>query len=235
MTIGQRLLLLDAVDASRHALAQELALHAQCQIVQAANVNEARALLEREAFDAVIVDAVLPDMGGTDFCRLLRRQKIRCPTLVLGDGGDAEIILALDSGANDYITRPFGTALLLARLRAHLRQHEESDDATLPLGRFLFRPGAKLLLDPGAKKKMRLTDLETAMLKYLYRAGDRATSREKLLAEVWGYKTGVSTHTIESHVHRLRRKIERDPRRAEILLTEAGGYRLAGVRHDAAA
>ena len=116
--------------------------------------------------------------------------------------------------------------MLLARLRAQLRQHELSEDAVFNIGPYSFRPGAKLLVDAGGRKKVRLTEKETAILKYLYRAGHRIIGRDILLNEVWGYNSGVTTHTLETHVYRLRQKIERDPGRAEILVTEPGGYRL---------
>jgi DNA-binding response OmpR family regulator len=116
--------------------------------------------------------------------------------------------------------------VLLARLRAQLRQHEQSEDAVFTIGPYNFRPAAKLLVESGGKKKIRLTEKETAILKYLFRAGERATGRELLLNEVWGYNAGVTTHTLETHVYRLRQKIEQDPSKAEILITEPGGYRL---------
>jgi DNA-binding response OmpR family regulator len=83
-----------------------------------------------------------------------------------------------------------------------------------------------MLLEPSGGK-IRLTEKETAILKYLYRAGDRIVTRDVLLSEVWGYNSGVTTHTLETHIYRLRQKIERDPSHAELLITEAGGYKLA--------
>ncbi len=146
--------------------------------------------------------------------------------MVSGAEGEADTILGLDAGANDYVTKPFRIAVLLARIRAHLRQHEQSEDATFAIGHYTFRPAAKLLLDPSGSK-IRLTEKETAILKYLYRAGDRIVTRDVLLSEVWGYNSGVTTHTLETHIYRLRQKIERDPSHAELLVTEAGGYKLA--------
>jgi DNA-binding response OmpR family regulator len=146
--------------------------------------------------------------------------------MLTGADTDADTILGLDSGANDYITKPFRLGVLLARLRAHIRQHERSDDAVFVIGPYTFQPGAKLLVDEPRRKKIRLTDKETSILKYLYRTGGRVVSREVLLDEVWGYNAGITTHTLETHVYRLRQKIERDPANARILVTEAGGYRL---------
>src|SRR6185436_14404059 len=115
---------------------------------------------------------------------------------------------------------------LIARIKAQLRQHEQSDDAIFAIGPYRFRPASKLLTDQEKNRRIRLTEKETAILKYLFRAGDKAIAREVLLNEVWGYNSGVTTHTLETHVYRLRQKIERNPAKAEILVTEQGGYRL---------
>ena len=139
---------------------------------------------------------------------------------------DSDTILGLDAGANDYVTKPFRLSVLLARLRAQLRQHEQSEDAVFTIGPYSFRPAQKLLLTEETNKKIRLTEKETSILKYLFRAGSRTVSRDTLLGEVWGYNAGVTTHTLETHVYRLRQKIEPDPSNAEILVTEPGGYKL---------
>ena len=114
---------------------------------------------------------------------------------------------------------------LLARIRAQLRQHEQSDDAVFTIGPYSFKPASKLLLGEGGDK-IRLTEKETAILKYLFRAGEKVVTREVLLQEVWGYNAGVTTHTLETHIYRLRQKIEADPSQASLLVTEAGGYKL---------
>ena len=113
-----------------------------------------------------------------------------------------------DAGANDYVTKPFRFAELLARIRAHLRQRESSEEALFRIGPYTFQPGAKHLI--GEKgNKLRLTEKETAILRFLYRAGQAVISREVLLREVWGYNANVTTHTLETHIYRLRQKIER--------------------------
>ena len=145
--------------------------------------------------------------------------------MLTGADSEADTILGLDSGANDYVTKPFKLAVLLARLRAQLRQHELSEEAVFAIGPYTFQPAQKVLLDEN-EKKIRLTDKETAILKYLYRTGKSVVSREILLHEVWGYNAEVTTHTVETHIYRLRQKIEQDPSKANILITEKGGYRL---------
>jgi len=148
------------------------------------------------------------------------------PVIMLTAAAETDTITGLDAGANDYITKPFRLGVLLARLRAQLRSHEASTDAVFTIGRFSFHPTAKMLVESGSRKKIRLTEKEVAILRYLYRAGDRPVPRETLLGEVWGYNAGVNTHTLETHVYRLRQKIEREPGQAEILVTAPGGYRL---------
>ena len=156
----------------------------------------------------------------------LRRGGFKGPIVMLtAQTSDADTILGLESGANDYVTKPFRLGVLLARIRAQLRQHEQSEDAVFTIGPYTFKPASKLLVD-GNGAKIRLTEKETSILKYLYRAGERVVTRDVLLHEVWGYNAGVTTHTLETHIYRLRQKIEKDPSQAELLITETGGYKL---------
>ena len=193
----------------------------------AATAGEALEQAKEDYFDVILLDVGLPDMDGREVCRLMRRNGVTSPIIMLtGADTDADTILGLDAGANDYITKPFRLGVLLARLRAHIRQHERSDDAVFTIGPYTFQPSNKLLINNEDEKKVRLTDKETAILKYLYRAGDKVVSRDVLLDEVWGYNASVTTHTLETHVYRLRQKIEADPSSAQILVTEPGGYRL---------
>jgi DNA-binding response OmpR family regulator len=227
MSSGRRILIIDDDAALRHSLAEQLQLHEEFAAAEAGTGGEALESTRTQYFDAILLDVGLPDMDGRELCRVMRRNGVRAPILMLtAADGEADTILGLDSGANDYISKPFRLNVLLARLRAQLRQHELSEDAVFTIGPYSFRPGAKLLVDEAARKKVRLTEKETAILKYLYRAGHRIIGRDVLLNEVWGYNSGVTTHTLETHVYRLRQKIERDPGRAEILVTEPGGYRL---------
>lgn len=227
MTPNKTILLVDDDETLRNSLAEQLQLHEEFVTVEAANGGEALARVREGHFDAVLLDVGLPDMDGRDLCRVLRRSGVRCPVIMLtGVDSDADAILGLDSGANDYVTKPFRLGVLLARLRAQLRQFEQSEDAVFTIGPYSFQPSAKTMIDKSSNKKVRLTEKETAILKYLYRVGSKVVGRDVLLGEVWGYNAGVTTHTLETHVYRLRQKIERDPSNAEILVTEPGGYRL---------
>jgi DNA-binding response OmpR family regulator len=210
----RRILIVDDDPALRQSLAEQLERHAEFATVECDSASAALATIRREHFDAVLLDVGLPDMDGRELCRKMREAALSVPIVMLtAAGSESDTVLGLDAGANDYVTKPFRLHELLARLRAHLRQSEHSDDVVL-------------MIDASGRKKVRLTEKETAILKYLYRAGDRVIGRDTLLGEVWGYNAGVTTHTLETHVYRLRQKIERDPAHAEILVTEPGGYRL---------
>jgi DNA-binding response OmpR family regulator len=226
MSTAKTILLVDDDQDLREALAEQFDLHEGFRIVHAATAGEGVAKAQSERADLIILDVELPDMDGRDACRLMRKHGVAAPIVMLtAQTTDADAILGLDSGANDYVSKPFKFSVLLARVRAHLRTFEQSEDAVFRLGPYEFRPAAKVLVDE-ADKKVRLTEKETSILKYLYRAGGKPVSREELLSEVWGYNSNVTTHTLETHIYRLRQKIERDPANARLLITESGGYRL---------
>jgi DNA-binding response OmpR family regulator len=227
MAAGRKILLVEDDEALRNSLCEQLRLHEEFDISTAATGAEALQLSRSGHFDLLILDVGLPDMDGRALCRLLRRSDVKVPIIMLtGASSEADTILGLDAGANDYVTKPFRLGVLLARIRAQLRQFERSEDAVFELGPYSFRPSGKMLLDPEKNQKIRLTEKETAILKYLLRSGDTVIGRDELLNEVWGYNSGVTTHTLETHVYRLRQKLERDPSNATILVTEPGGYRL---------
>jgi len=227
MSTDKRVLIVDDDAALLELMSEQLQLHEEFATTTATGGAEALDLAKADYFDVIILDVGLPDMDGRDVCRLMRRNGVKSPIIMLtGADTDSDTILGLDAGANDYMAKPFRLGVLLARIRAHIRQHERSDDAIFTIGPYVFQPSAKQLVDNETKKKIRLTDKETAILKYLYRSGSLVVGRDVLLDEVWGYNAGVTTHTLETHVYRLRQKIERDPSNARILVTEPGGYRL---------
>ncbi len=226
MSSVKRLLLVDDDETLRESLAEQLAHHDEFQTDHAANGQEALDKAKSAHLDLVILDVGLPDMDGREVCSLMRKAGVKCPIVLLTAADtEADTILGLNAGANDYVTKPFRFGVLLARIRAHLRSHEQSEDAVFRIGTYTFRPSAKLLIDDD-DSKIRLTEKETSILKYLYRAGERVVGRDILLHEVWGYNSGVTTHTLETHIYRLRQKIEKDPSNAQLLVTESGGYKL---------
>ncbi|WP_169566579.1 response regulator transcription factor [Sneathiella limimaris] len=228
MSGTRKILLVDDDVTLRQTLAEQLDLHEEFETEQAGTASEGLELLKQNHFDLVLLDVGLPDMDGREACKILRRNGSRAPVIMLtAQDSDSDQILGLESGANDYVSKPFRIGVLLARIRAQLRQHEQSEDAVFAIGPYSFQPSKKLLLNEDKDEKIRLTEKETNILKYLYRAGQKVVSRDILLNEVWGYNAGVTTHTLETHIYRLRQKIEEDPSSAAILVTETGGYRLA--------
>ena len=223
---ARKILLVDDDDELREALVEQLSLYEEFELYQAGYAAEGIKTARSDFFDLLIMDVGLPDMDGREAVKLLRKGDFKAPIIMLtGHDTDSDTILGLEAGANDYVTKPFRFAVLLARIRAQLRQHENSEDATFTVGSYLFQPAAKLLSDESGSK-VRLTEKETSILKFLYRSGDKPVGRDVLLHEVWGYNSGVTTHTLETHIYRLRQKIEKNPSNAELLITEAGGYKL---------
>jgi DNA-binding response OmpR family regulator len=226
MATLKKILLVDDDDDLREALSEQLVMTEDFDVFEADCGTQAMERVKEGLYDLVILDVGLPDTDGRELCRLLRKQGVKCPILMLtGHDSDADTILGLDAGANDYVTKPFRFPVLLARIRAQLRQHEQSEDAVFQLGPYTFKPAMKLL-ETEDLKKVRLTEKETNILKFLYRAQSGVVARDVLLHEVWGYNAGVTTHTLETHIYRLRQKIEPDPSNARLLVTESGGYRL---------
>jgi DNA-binding response OmpR family regulator len=225
MPTPKRVLLVDDDTMLRGSLAEQLAADGSYAVVEAGSCEEGRTRAAEGLYEFMILDVGLPDGDGRDLCRELRNTGVSCPIILLTAAeSDADTVQGLEAGANDYVTKPFRFAVLMARVHAHLRSHGHSEDAQYRIGPYTFRPSAKLLIGEAAKK-IRLTEKETNILKFLHRSGE-TVPRETLLHEVWGYNPAVTTHTLETHIYRLRQKIETDPSRARLLVTESGGYRL---------
>ena len=158
MAQRKTLLIVDDDNDLRGALAEQLALHEEFAVVQAETAGEGGRLGREARPDLILLDVDLPDMDGREACRLLRKDGVSTPIIMLtGQSSDSDTVLGLESGANDYVTKPFRFAVLLARIRAHLRSHEQSEDAVFRIGPYEFRPAAKVLIDDKAKK-VRLTE-----------------------------------------------------------------------------
>jgi DNA-binding response OmpR family regulator len=227
MPISRKILIVDDDAELRDALREQFSLLEEFEAIVAENGSKGVEAARAGQVDLAIMDVGLPDIDGREAVRILRRNGFKSPIIMLtGHDSDSDTILGLESGANDYVIKPFRFAVLLARIRTHLRQYDTCEDATFAIGPYKFRPSAKALVINPENRKVRLTEKEVAILRYLYRAGQRSVSRETLLQEVWGYNSGVTTHTLETHIYRLRRKMEKDVAAPAILITEAGGYKL---------
>lgn len=220
----RKILIVDDDISLGDILVEQLSLHEEFKTSAVDTGAKCAAAIRANPPDLVLMDVGLPDTDGCEVVRSLRQGGFKAPIIILtGRDSDADTILALESGANDYIAKPFRFAVLLARIQAQLRQHEASEHAVFSIGSYSFRPGEKVLMDANARK-VRLTEKETAILRFLYRAGRLPVSRERLLQELWGYQSGVTTHTLETHIYRLRQKIEKDASHPEVLVREDGGY-----------
>lgn len=222
-------LIIEDDSALAETLAEQLGHEGEFEPDLSVSLADAEARLSSAGarYDLILLDLTLPDGDGREFCTRLRRGGYRMPVIMLtGSDSEQDIVSGLDAGANDYIAKPFRMSELLARMRAQLRVYDSSEDAIFQIGPYLFRPSVKQLHDPSRGKRLRLTEKESAILKFLYRAGGKPVPRQILLNEVWGYNSHVTTHTLETHIYRLRQKIELNPADARLLVTESGGYRL---------
>lgn len=223
---ARNILLVDDDDDLREALIEQLNLYEEFEITSEASAAKGIQAARGNHVDLLIMDVGLPDMDGREAVKLLRKGGFKAPIIMLtGHDTDSDTILGLEAGANDYVTKPFRFAVLLARIRSQLRTHEQSEDAVFTVGPYIFKPAQKIMVEETGGK-VRLTEKETAIVKYLYRAEQKIIGREELLEQVWGYNSGVTTHTLETHIYRLRQKIEKDPSNARLLVTEGGGYKL---------
>jgi DNA-binding response OmpR family regulator len=228
MTEKRPILIVEDDADLRAALAEYFAEQSEFEAVCVGTcaAAEAIATTPEQRIDAIVLDLHLPDGDGRDLCVRLRRAQVYVPIIMLtGDDKVEDVVRGLDSGANDYVAKPFRMAVLMARLRAQLRIADNSETAVLALGPYTFKPAEKLLVETATNRRVRLTRKEVTLLKFLCRT-HRPAARETLLNEVWGYSSGVDTHTLETHIYRLRQKIEPEPGRAQLLVTEGGGYRL---------
>jgi DNA-binding response OmpR family regulator len=226
MSTRATILLVEDDPDLREALAEQLR-EVEFGVLEAGNGSEALVLAGTRGAELVLLDLNLPDIDGRAACRQLREQGFPGPIIMLtAAGGERETVESFDAGANDYVVKPFSFAVLLARVRAQLRTYEQSEAAVLHLAELKFRPAQRILVTP-EHRKIRLTEKETQILRYLYRAAGRVVGRDELLGAVWGYNAGVDTHTLETHVYRLRQKIEKDPGQPHLLVSGEGGYRLA--------
>jgi DNA-binding response OmpR family regulator len=224
--IRRRIVLIDDDADLRKTLVEQLAHYREFDLLEGGTAADALTRVREGHVDLMLLDVGLPDMDGREAVKILRREGFKSPIIMLtAQDSDSDEILGLESGANDYVTKPFRFSVLLARIRAALRQHDQSEDVVFSIGQYSFQPAAKMLESTDGNK-VRLTDKETSILKYLYRQGPKTITRDVLLKEVWGYNNRVTTHTLETHIYRLRQKIERDPSNARLLVTEDGGYRL---------
>ena len=196
------------------------------QVDVAATKAEALDALAARPPDAMVLDLVLPDGSGVEVCRDVRRWS-GLPVIVLSAVGDErEKVKALDAGADDYVTKPFGSEELTARLRAVLRRAADADtEAAITVGDLTIDLAARRVLVRG--DEVHLTPIEFDLLRVLAVHHDKLVTHRQLLHEVWGPQYSDETHYLRVHIAHIRAKIEADPSRPQLLVTDPGvGYRL---------
>jgi len=224
-----RLLVIDDDPFLRATLKEQFAVEGFHEVFEAENLVEAFQQVDARAPDLVILDIRLPDGNGIEICRKLRERGFTRPIIMLtGQNAEQDIIASLEAGANDYVTKPMRMGELLARVKSQLWQHRASDTARFSIGGLSFIPANKLLKSADESRKVILTEKESTILKYLYRAHPSCVPKEELLAEVWGFQNGLSTHTVETHIYRLRQKVKRLTNK-NLIITSSLGYSLSSV------
>ena len=222
-----KILVVDHDAVFREALIRQLRFYEEFDLTECATSSDAVARVGSAYWDAILLDTDLPDMEGRETCRRIRSRGVQSPIIMLSaSSADVDTIRGLNSGANDYVTKPFHPGVLLARLRAQIRWHEQSGNARFEIGPYVFVPSIKALFETEANKWIRLTAKESTILKTLCQAGEHAVNRDVLLNQIWGFKANVTTHTLQAHIYRLRQKLERDPSNAKFLVTDPDGYRI---------
>ena len=223
---SSRLLIVDDDAYLRATLRQQLAVEGFNDVFEVGVVADLDNALSHVNPDLILLDIQMPDGNGIDICQRLRRNGFAKPIVMLtAKGAEGDIVLGLEAGANDYIIKPLRVGELIARIRTHLRQFRASDDAQFEIGNLSFVPANKMLHETSSDRMQVLTEKEATILTFLYRAFPNDVTKNELLAEVWGFQNGVSTHTLETHIYRLRKKISCLTKK-QLVLTIEKGYRL---------
>jgi two-component system KDP operon response regulator KdpE len=195
------------------------------EVTTATTAAEALAEAALRVPDAIILDLVLPDGSGTDVCRELRTWTEAPIIVVSAVGEESEKVAALDAGADDYVTKPFGMDELLARLRASMRRVVHPSEPVIEIGDLRVDLEKRAVTVAG--NAVQLTPHEFALLRLLAVNEGKLLTHKMILREVWGPLYGEESHYLHVYVSQLRRKIEPDPTRPRYVLTEPGaGYRL---------
>ena len=206
-------------------LLDQLQKQGEYLLEESLSMTDAISLIVKEHFDCILIDSSLADVSLSNLCKNIRQEGVRSPIILVAEElGEDVAIDALDAGANDYVLKPFKINVLVAKIRSNIRQFEQSEFAILRFGRFSFKPGDKILLNNSSKEEVRLTDKETAIIKLLYLSGGEGVTRATLLEEVWGYNTTLTTHTLETHIYRIRQKVGNASSGQAFIATESEGY-----------
>jgi len=221
-----RILLVDEDHYLRSVLSSQLRNKGVMAFAEASRASEAFDQIDTFNPDLILLDMELPDGNGLDICQRLRTNGFQKPIIMLtGQMDQEDIVKGLDKGASDFIAKPMRFSELISLVCAQLRQYKASDDVSFVTQKFEFQPDKKTLTCLDTHSVICLTEKETMMLKKLFQIWPETISKESLLSEVWGYQNMLATHTLETHIYRLRKKIARFTE-APLVETTQGGYRL---------
>ena len=190
------------------------------------SADAAQEKIHRAAFDIIIIDEAIEGIGIKDFCDSLYRSNQVHSIILLASALDSRITVPLESIVDDYIRKPFKLASLIVLIKSRLTRFAVTNAPTFQIGRFDYFASRWVLVERSTNQIIRLTEKEAEILEYLENSSSAVVSRDELLIEVWGYNSGVTTHTVETHIYRLRQKLEIDPTNAQCLVTAPGGYQL---------
>ena len=213
----ETVLIIEDDAALARGLKDNFAFHGY-HVLQASDGERGLALAGEARPDLIVLDLMLPRMNGYELCRRLRRDRVEIPVLVLtAKTEESDVVLGLELGADDYVKKPFSVRELLARAEALLRRRRQSEVARWTFGDYTLDVGARSLTRGG--QAMDVSPKEFALLHFLLQRAGQALSREEILHHVWGQDRSVTPRSIDRFVATLRRKIERDPRQPEFILT----------------
>lgn len=228
MSAQRHILIASDNDSLANALRDEMS-EAGHAVTRVATAAEVAALVGKPVagIDLLLLGAHLADGDAAGLIARLRRRGAVLPILVIcASAREDDIVAALDAGADDCLVQPLRPREVMARLRVQLRSAANRREAELQIGRATYHPGTRTLTHPDLPRPTRLTEKEAALLQRLYRAEGRPVPRHTLLREVWGYSPEAASHTVETHIYRLRRKLEPIDTIPSLLVNESGGYRL---------
>jgi DNA-binding response OmpR family regulator len=227
MASSSRILIVENNSLFSSTLCQQLALEGFKNVVEVGLLAKLDIMFRDVSPDLVLLSTQMPDGNSYDICRKLRNNGFfKSIILLIPKGAEDAIALGLEAGANNYAIKPLRMVELIALIRSQLFQPGAFDGMQLEIGNLSFAPANRMLFDIDSDSMQKLTEKETTILKFLYQAFPSDISKAHLLAEVWGFQNTVSTHTLETHIYRLRQKISLLTDKRLVLTTEKG-YRLA--------
>ena len=226
MNLSAKILLINNDKDLAEALAFQLTLDKKYEIVETSGETSAFSQISNNFCYLVIVNSQSSALNGYNLIKSLRLAGFKKPIIMLiNQNNNLDIADDQNRKADEYINKPFRYPVLLKSIETQLHKFKKSENTKYSIGNYIFKPNSKIL-ESNKKISIRLTEKENNILKFLYKHIGNIVSRETLLHEVWGYNSKVTTHTLETHIYRLRQKIEDDPSEACLLITETGGYKL---------